>query len=72
MVRGGFRGMRGGHRGVIRGGPRGGMRGIVKPFIPHVPFDLVLVEPAFPPIKNSPNPLDDVIQAVRNIFHDIT
>ena len=39
--------VRGGHRGRGRGGymkPR-------PPFIPHVPFDIVLAEPAFPSVK---------------------
>ena len=40
---------------MVRGGPRGrGRGGHMKhrpPFIPHVPFDVVLAEPAFPPMK---------------------
>ena len=55
MVRGGgprgrgfgFRGARGGF-GSFKGGPR-------PPFIPHVPFDMVLAEPAFPPVMKKPN-----------------
>ena len=40
---------------MVRGGPRGrGRGGHMKPrppFIPHVPFDIILAEPAFPPVK---------------------
>ena len=44
---------------MVRGGPRGGSRGRGRgghmkprpPFIPHVPFDIVLAEPAFPPAQ---------------------
>ena len=60
-----------------RGGPmmrgRGGMgrgRGGLGmkpriPFIPHVPFDLVLAEPAFPPVRTIPPPIEEAFQAVR-------
>lgn len=47
--------VRGGHRGRGRGGymkPR-------PPFIPHVPFDIVLAEPAFPSVK-PPEGKDDL------------
>ena len=48
----GFRGgvHRGGGAGFgsSRGGPR-------PPFIPHVPFDMVLAEPAFPPVMKKSN-----------------
>ena len=58
MVRGGgprgrgfgFRGgapPRGGFAGSFKGGPR-------PPFIPHVPFDMVLAEPAFPSVMKKP------------------
>lgn len=43
----GFRGARGGF-GSFKGGPR-------PPFIPHVPFDMVLAEPAFPIVMKKPN-----------------
>ena len=58
MVRGGglrsrgfgFRGGAGprGGFGTFKGGPR-------PPFIPHVPFDMVLAEPAFPPVMKKSN-----------------
>jgi len=56
-------GMRGG-RGVARGG-RGGGPGMKPrpPFIPHVPFDIVLAEPAFPPVRSIPPPVDEAFQA---------
>ena len=47
---------------MVRGGGRGrGRGGHMKPrppFIPHVPFDIVLAEPAFPPVK-APDENDD-------------
>jgi len=54
---------------MVRGGPRGrGRGGHMKhrpPFIPHVPFDVVLAEPAFPPMKppkeDAPNPFQDAL-----------
>ena len=60
MVRGGFPG-----RGRGRGGPMagGGMKPR-PPFIPHVPFDLVLAEPAFPPVE-SPSAEQD--EAMTNV-----
>ena len=33
------------------------------PFIPHVPFDIVLAEPAFPPVRTIPTPVDEAFQA---------
>ena len=54
MVRGG--GPRGRGFGFRGGAPRGGGFGSFKgghprpPFIPHVPFDMVLAEPAFPSV----------------------
>ena len=55
------RGVRSGARGFcFRGGdPRGGEFGSFKgghprpPFIPHVPFDMVLAEPAFPSVMKN-------------------
>ncbi|TRY69574.1 hypothetical protein TCAL_03020 [Tigriopus californicus] len=52
MVRGGGGGGGGSHRVMGRGGGRGGLKSR-PPFIPHVPFDLVLAEPAFPPVKGN-------------------
>merc|ERR1719412_1840336 len=43
-------------RGRGRGGPR-------PPFIPHVPFDIVLAEPAFPPVRPATGPVDEAFQA---------
>ena len=54
----GFRGgvHRGGGGGYVasRGGPR-------PPFIPHVPFDMVLAEPAFPAVMKKSNTRSKVI-----------
>ena len=33
------------------------------PFIPHVPFDMVLAEPAFPPVRPATGPVDEAFQA---------
>lgn len=44
--------MRGGMRGPIR--PFGGPPGPFRPFIPHIPFDLVQCENAFPRAKAAP------------------
>merc|ERR1719290_619981 len=33
------------------------------PFIPHVPFDIVLAEPAFPPVRTIPPAVDEAFQA---------
>ncbi len=65
MQRGGL--MRG-RGGMVRG--RGGM-GIKPrpPFIPHVPFDLVLAEPAFPPVRSIPQPVEEAFQAVRILMN---
>ena len=60
MQRGGMGMGRG--RGRGRGGP-GGMKR--PPFIPHVPFDLVLAEPAFPPVRSIPQDVEESFQAVR-------
>ena len=35
------------------------------PFIPHVPFDLVLAEPAFPVVEQPNAEFEDAFQAVR-------
>ena len=62
MQRGGMNsGMRGRGRGR-GGGPGGKMRA---PFIPHVSFDLVLAEPAFPPVRSIPQETEESFQAVR-------
>ena len=67
MQRGGMgMGMRGrgrGRGGGGVGGPGGGK--IRPPFIPHVPFDLVLAEPAFPPVRSIPQEVEESFQAVR-------
>jgi len=60
MQRGGMNsGMRGRGRGR-GGGPGGKMRA---PFIPHVSFDLVLAEPAFPPVRSIPQETEESFQA---------
>ncbi|CAL1548654.1 unnamed protein product [Lymnaea stagnalis] len=46
-------GMRGGMRGPVR--PFGGPPGPYRPFIPHIPFDLVQCENAFPRAKPAPD-----------------
>jgi interleukin enhancer-binding factor 2 len=33
------------------------------PFIPHVPFDIVLAEPAFPPVRTIPAPVEEAFMA---------
>lgn len=33
------------------------------PFIPHVPFDIVLAEPAFPPVRTIPGQVEEAFQA---------
>ena len=38
------------------------------PFIPHVPFDLVLAEPCFPPVKAPQTEQEEAFQAVRLTF----
>jgi len=71
MVRGG--GPRGRGFGFRGGAPRGGGFGSFKgghprpPFIPHVPFDMVLAEPAFPSVmkkvgSNTSKGNDDAVQ----------
>jgi len=60
MQRGGM-GMRGRGRGRGMGGPGGGK--MQPPFIPHVPFDLVLAEPAFPPVRAVPQETEEAFQA---------
>ena len=56
---------------MVRGGPghrgRGGRGGHMKPrppFIPHVPFDIILAEPAFPQV--SP-PKEDADKAYQDV-----
>ena len=53
---------------MVRGGPRGrGRGGHMKPrppFIPHVPFDIILAEPAFPPVKAPEEGTDKSFQDV--------
>ena len=58
-----------GRGGMGRG--RGGGPGMKPrpPFIPHVPFDIVLAEPAFPPVRTIPPPVDEAFQAVSIIIH---
>ena len=51
-----------GGRGFGRGGRGGFMHKPRAPFIPHVPFDHVMAEPAFPPVKPQNN---DHIQEVK-------
>ena len=55
---------------MVRGGARGrGRGGYMKPrppFIPHVPFDIVLAEPAFPAVKPPDEDTDKVFQDVRS------
>ena len=53
-------------RGGMGRGGRGGGPGMKPrpPFIPHVPFDIVLAEPAFPPVRTIPTPVDEAFQAV--------
>lgn len=53
-----------GRGGMGRGG-RGGGLGMKPrpPFIPHVPFDLVLAEPAFPPVRTIAAPVEEAFQA---------
>ena len=57
---------------MVRGGGRGrGRGGHMKPrppFIPHVPFDIVLAEPAFPPVKPPDENEDKGFQDVRTLF----
>ena len=36
------------------------------PFIPHVPFDIILAEPAFPPVKPPNEDNDQAFQDVRD------
>ena len=38
------------------------------PFIPHVPFDLVLAEPAFPPVESASTEQDEAMLNVRISF----
>jgi hypothetical protein len=71
MVRGGFpggRGGRGGHRGggMGLGGPGSGLKPR-PPFIPHVPFDLVLAEPAFPPVEAVAPEAEEAFQTVISL-----
>jgi hypothetical protein len=60
-----------GRGGLGRGGlsGRGGGPGMKPrpPFIPHVPFDLVLAEPAFPPVRTIPPPVEEAFQAVNQL-----
>jgi len=57
------------HRGMLHGrgaGGRGRGRQGMKPrppFIPHVPFDLVLAEPAFPPVRTIPSHVEEAFEA---------
>ncbi|XP_040578316.1 interleukin enhancer-binding factor 2 homolog [Lepeophtheirus salmonis] len=70
MARGGPRGGSGsgnnnsGGRGGMGRPGRGGMNMKMRPpFIPHVPFDVVLAEPAFPPVKTLPPSFEEGFQA---------
>merc|ERR1712029_1057236 len=65
MVRGGGPGhFRGGGRGFGRGGRGGGFMNKPRaPFIRHVPFDSVMAEPAFPPVKPQDAEKAEQIQA---------
>ena len=57
--------MRGrGGPGRGRGGLGGGLKSARPPFIPHVPFDIVLAEPAFPPVRTIPAPVEEAFQTV--------
>lgn len=51
-----------GRGGMGRGRGGLGMKPRI-PFIPHVPFDLVLAEPAFPPVRTIPPPIEEAFQA---------
>lgn len=81
MDRGGHRGGRGdrGGRGGVGGnfggqksggapmGRGGGNGGNYRPmFIPHVPFDPVLADNCFPPVKSIPTDQEETFQAVIN------
>ena len=43
------------------------------PFIPHVPFDIVLAEPAFPPVRTVPGQVEEAFhQALLKRNGDLT
>ena len=43
------------------------------PFIPHVPFDIVLAEPAFPPVRSVPTQVEEAFhQALLKRNGDLT
>jgi len=59
-----------GGRGFGRGGRGGFMHKPRAPFIPHVPFDHVMAEPAFPPVKPQNN--DHIQEALVKRNTDLT
>merc|ERR1712088_1028025 len=59
-----------GGRGFGRGGRGGFMHKPRAPFIPHVPFDHVMAEPAFPPVKLQNN--DHIQEALVKRNTDLT
>ena len=62
-----------GRGGMSRG--RGGGPGMKTrpPFIPHVPFDIVLAEPAFPPVRSVPTQVEEAFhQALLKRNGDLT
>ena len=55
-------------RGGTRGRGRGGHMKPRPPFIPHVPFDIVLAEPAFPQVR----PKTEVSEAAEKLYTDVS
>ena len=62
-------------RGGLSRGRGGGGPGLKarSPFIPHVPFDIVLAEPAFPPVRSIPTQVEESFhQALLKRNGDLT